>query len=92
MNGLLSGMVDEDLGILYVSNVIIQAFVSALSALKANYPYPPDPDVYMGNYSVDSQLFNLTITVATNNGQMTMDGLVSHLYLTYQEPFNFQVS
>lgn len=92
MNGLLSGMVNEELGSLYVSNVIIQAFVSALSALKPNYPYPPDPDVYMGNYSMDSQLGNLTITVATNSGQLTMDGLLGLLYLAYQEPYQFQVS
>ena len=97
MNALFSGMVSEDDGVTSVSHIthiIIPAFVSALSALRPRYPYPPDPSIYEGNYSVVDQAFKFNITVATDSGQLTLNGLVHSVgldYLAYQEPYKFQV-
>lgn len=90
---LLSGMVDEDDGIISVSHIIIPAFVSALSALQPHhYPFPPDPNVYAGNYSVDVPGFNFTIIVTADSGQLTLSWFARHFYLAYQEPYRFQVN
>ena len=89
LNVLLSGGADE-FGIANIAyGILISPFVSFLSLNQPPYPYPPNPQVFEGQYSYatimakiftkDEQLFLQT------NGQTT--------YLAYRsEPLKLQVS
>lgn len=89
MNVLFSGGADE----FGVSNeaydVLIPAIVEVLMTVQSPYPYPPDPEVYEGQYTIENA--NITVTITTHENQLLMTGLYN-VYLAYREPLNFQVS
>ena len=89
LNVLFSGGADE----FGVSNeaydVLIPAIVETLVTVQSPYPYPPDPEVYEGQFSIENA--NINITISTYQNQLLMTGLYN-VYLAYREPLNFQVS
>ena len=49
---LFSGAVDSFQISNEVYHILISAMVEALTELETTYPYPPDPEVYEGEYSL----------------------------------------
>ena len=70
-------------------DVLIPAMVEALMTVQQPYPYPPDPEVYEGVYTIENAKINVSISTLQN--QLLMLGLYN-VYLAYREPLNFQVS
>ena len=70
-------------------NILIPATVEALMTVQQPYPYPPDPEVYEGVYTIENAKINVSISTLQN--QLLMLGLFN-VYLAYREPLTFQVS
>ncbi len=70
-------------------DVLIPAMVEVLMTVQQPYPYPPDPEVYVGLYTIEDAKINVSISTFQN--QLLMIGLYN-VYLAYREPLNFQVS
>ncbi len=89
LNVLISGGVD-DFGI---SNsaypLLIPAFVSTLILHQPQYPFPPDPQVYVGEYALDVIGTTITVTEYKNQLRLTSQGMTG--FLAYREPLMFQV-
>ena len=90
---LFSGAVDEFSVSNEVYATIIPAFVTALLPLKPHYPYPPDPQVYEGTYTL-AQLSTLKIVTYEQQLLLTISrqgAVTQSVYLAYQEPLQLQV-
>ena len=91
MNILFTGAVDA----FQVSNetyhVLIPAMVEALTELQTTYPYPPDPEVYEGEYSLIGIPGQPNVNIVTFQDQLLMTGLFN-VYLAYRDPLHLQVN
>ena len=86
---MFSGAADEFNVSNEAYNVFIPAMVETLMTVQSPYPYPPDPEVYEGLYTIENAKINVSISTFQN--QLLMIGLYN-VYLAYREPLNFQVS
>ena len=90
MNILFSGAVNE----FRISNeayhVLIPAMVEALTELQTTYPYPPDPEIYEGVYSIGIP-GQPNVNIATFQDQLLMTGPFN-VFLAYRDPLHLQVT
>ena len=86
---MISGAVDE----FRISNeayrILIPAMVEALTTLQTPYPYPPDPEVYEGVYSIGIP-GQPNINVTTVKDQLLMTAPFN-VFLAYRDPLRLQV-
>ena len=91
MNILFTGAVDA----FQVSNeayhVLIPAMVEALTELQTTYPYPPDPEVYEGEYSLIGIPGQPNVNIVTFQDQLALIGTFINVYLAYGDPLHLQV-
>ena len=91
MNILFSGTVNE----FRISNeayhVLIPAMVEALTELQTTYPYPPDPEVYEGEYSLIGIPGQPNVNIVTFQDQLLMTGPFN-VFLAYRDPLHLQVT
>ena len=62
--------------------------VEALIELETTYPYPPDPEVYEGEYSLIGAPGQPNVNIITFQDQLLMIGPFS-VYLAYRVPLHF---
>ena len=90
VNILFSGAVNE----FRISNeayhVLIPAMVEALTELQTTYPYPPDPEIYEGVYSIGIP-GQPNVNIATFQDQLLMTGPFN-VFLAYKDPLHLQVT
>ena len=72
-------------------HILIPAMVKALTTLQTPYPYPPDPEVYEGAYSLGIP-GQPNINIATYEDQLLMTGLGFNFFLAYRDPLHLQVT
>ena len=89
LNILFSGAMDTFNASNQAYHALIPAMVEALTTVQTPYPYPPDPQVYEGVYSIGIA-GQPNIQVTTYQNQLLMTGLYN-VYLAYREPLNLQV-
>ena len=91
VNILFSGIIDQ----FRVSNeayhVLIPAMVKALTTLQTPYPYPPDPEVYEGVYSLGIP-GQSNVNIVTFEDQLLMSGPRFNVFLAYRDPLHLQVT
>ena len=79
-----------------IYHMLIPAMVEALTVVQTRYPYPPDPEVYEGVYSITGLplVFQLpgqfNVSIITIENQLVMVGPIS-VYLAYGGPLHLQV-
>ena len=74
-----------------VYHVLIPAMVEALTELETTYPYPPDPEVYEGEYSLIGVPGQLNVNIVTFQDQLLVTGPFNVL-LAYRDPLHLQVT
>ena len=89
LNVLFSGAADEFSVSQEVYNTLIPPMVEVLASAQKSYPYPPDPKVYEGVYTLGIAGYP-NFTIATYENQLLMKGLYS-VFLAYSEPLFLQV-
>jgi hypothetical protein len=90
VNILFSGVVNEFSISNEVYHVLIPAMVEALTEFQATYPYPPDPEVYEGEYSLVGIPGQLNVSIVTFQDQLLMTGPFN-VFLAYRDPLHLQV-
>lgn len=69
---------------------LIPAMIEALRSIQRVYPYPPDPNVYTGQYGSKDGFIN--VTIYDDGIQLFVSGLDTQtVYLSYQKQYYFQV-
>ena len=86
---LFSGAADEFTVSTDAYSILIHPFVVLLFLHQQLYPYPPDPQIYEGEYTLPNAGGN--VTVYSHNNQMLISGEGQQYYLAYYKPYNFQV-
>ncbi len=89
LNVLLSGGVDNFEIASSAYPLLIPAFVSTLILHQPPYPFPPDPQVYVGEYALEVIGISFTVTEYKNQLRLTSQGMTG--FLAYREPLMFQV-
>jgi hypothetical protein len=87
---LFSGAVDTFQISNEVYHTLIPAMVEALTELQTTYPYPPDPEVYEGEYSLIGIPGQLNVNIVTFQDQLLMTGPLN-VFLAYRDPLHLQV-
>ena len=90
LNVLFSGAADEFTVSNEAYDVLIPAVVETLMTVQQPYPYPPDPEIYEGHYTIVENA-KINVSISTFQNQLLMTGLYS-VFLAYREPLHFQVS
>ena len=91
MNILFSGAVNEFRISNEVYHVLIPAMVEALTELQTTYPYPPDPEVYEGEYSLIGVSGQPNVKIVTFQDQLLITGPFN-IFLAYRDPLHLQVT
>ena len=65
--------------------------VEALTELETTYPYPPDPEVYEGEYSLTGIPGQPNVNIVTFQDQLLMTGPFN-VFLGYRDPLHLQVT
>ena len=91
MNILFSGAVDLFRVSNEVYHILTPAMVEVLTELETTYPYPPDPEVYEGEYSLIGAPGQPNVNIVTFQDQLLMIGPFN-VYLAYRDPLHLQVT
>lgn len=87
INVLFSGGFDEISFTVSAYKSLLPALVPYLSQNQPPTPYPPNPEVYEGEYTVA----NVVATIKSVQGQLLFQLSTSGFYLAYHEPLQMTV-